>query len=177
MAKAPELSTAPEAPAASPMPFDIPKMMGGIDPTKLMGGFDPTKMMADLTAMMQQFRLPGFDPAALMALQQKNVEAVVQANRVLFDGAQAMAKRQLEIFQEAMGQTAKAMEDLSKAGTPGDVVAKQAELAKNAFEKTVAAMRELAEIMNKSSTAATGAVNARFAQSLNEFKELAVKMN
>ena len=44
---------------------------------------------------------------------------------------------------------------MSKAGSPAELAAKEAELAKSAFEKSVATMREMAEILVKSSQEAT----------------------
>jgi phasin family protein len=115
------------------------------------------------------------DVDALVASQKKNVEAVVNANRIALEGMQAVAKRQAEVFQEAMREATQAVGSLSKATSPQDLTAKQTELMKTAFEKSVATMRELAEILTKSSQEATKTINARITASLEEIRNLTLK--
>jgi phasin family protein len=91
-------------------------------------------------------------------------------------GTQAVAKRQAEILQETMNQTAKSFDELSKAGSPPEVAAKQAELAKEAFEKALGNMRELAEMVTKAQQGAMNTISDRISQSLDELKQMALKM-
>src|SRR3546814_8128069 len=58
----------------------------------LFAAFDLNKMLGDL-------KMPGFDPAAVAAAQQKNIDAITAANKRAIEGYQAIAKRQAEIFQ------------------------------------------------------------------------------
>ena len=133
-------------------------------------------MMEEFSKMLKQYDLPGVDMDALMASQKKNLEALTQANRLALEGMQAVAKRQTEILQETMNEASKAVGVLSKAGSPTEVAAKQAELAKDAFERAVSNMRELAEMVAKSSGEATSMMNARISATLDEIKDMALKM-
>lgn len=154
--------------AQSPQPlFDI---------TKYMKDVDPGKMMEEFSKMLKQYNLPGVDMDALMASQKKNLEALTMANRVALEGLQAVAKRQAEILQETMNEASKAVDVLSKAGSPTEVAAKQAELAKDAFERALSNMRELAEMVAKSNEEATSTINARISATLDEIKDMALKM-
>ena len=63
---------------------------------------------------------------------------------------QTIAKRQAEVFQESMKEAQQAISSMTKA-TPMKISAKQTELMKTAFEKSVATMREMAEIATRSS--------------------------
>jgi phasin family protein len=146
------------------------------DVSKLMKEFDPTKMVGDLSNMMKQYKLPGVDMDSIVASQKKNLEALTSANRAAFEGLQAVAKRQAEILQQTMNEASKAVDSLSKAGSPSDVAAKQAELTKDAFERALANMRELAEMVSKANTDATTTINTRISSSLDELKDLALKM-
>lgn len=146
------------------------------DVTKMMKEFDPTKMVDELSKMVKQYKMPGVDLDSVVASQKKNLEALTSANRVAFEGLQAIAKRQAEILNETMNEASKAVDQLSKAGSPADVAAKQAELAKGAFERALSNMRELAEMVTKSQQDATNTINARISSSLDELKELALKM-
>ena len=122
--------------------------------------------------MLTRYKLPSVDIDQLIAAQQKNLEAVAEANRVAVEGVQALGKRQVEVLQETMKETSEAVSSLSKAGSPAELAAKEAELAKSAFEKSVATMREMAEILVKSSQEATDKIKPLLAASLEEICSL-----
>ena len=46
--------------------------------------------------------MPGIDADALMNAQQKNIEAISNANQLAAEGFQAIGKRQTELFQQAV---------------------------------------------------------------------------
>lgn len=146
-----------------------------IDLRKLMGDFDATKLMTDMQNMLKQYKLPAVDMEAFAASQKKNIEAVTTANRAAAEGLQALAKRQAEVLQETMRETSQAVAEMSKSMNPGDVMAKQAELVRSAFEKGVSTMREMADIVSKSNREATDAINARITSTLEEIRGLALK--
>ncbi len=146
------------------------------DVSKLMKDFDPTKMVGELSNMLKQYKLPGVDVDAVVASQKKNLEALTSANRTAIEGLQAVVKRQAEILQQTMNEASKAVDALSKAGSPADVAAKQAELTKDAFERALGNMRELAEMVTKSNQDATSTINSRISASLDELKDVALKM-
>ncbi len=147
-----------------------------VDFSKIMGDFDPTKMAEEFTKAVKQFNLPGVDVDSLVAAQKKNMEALTNANRVAFEGAQAVAKRQAEILQETMNEASKGLDTISKSGSPPEAAAKQAELAKEAFERALGNMRELAEMVSKSREEATNTINGRISESLDEIKDMVLKM-
>ncbi len=151
------MAKAPESPASEPV-FDLRTLMGEFDPNKLIGHFQ---------TMLTQYRLPSVDIDKLIAAQQKNIEAVAEANRVAVEGIQALTKRQPEVLQETMKESS-----LSKAGSPAELAAKEAELGKSAFEKSVATMREMAEIVVNSSQEATDKINARITATIEEIRSL-----
>ena len=146
------------------------------DVTKLLKDFDPGKVVAEFSNTLKQYKLSGIDLDSLVAGQKKNLEALTSANRVAFEGLQAVAKRQAEILQETMNEASKAVDQLSKTGSPPEIAAKQAELTKSAFERALANMRELAEMVSKANQEATNTVNARISASLDEIKEFALKL-
>jgi phasin family protein len=137
---------------------------------------NPAKFTEALTSKLKDYKLPGIEVEAVVASQRKNVEALAHASRAAFEGAQAVAKRQGEILQETMNQTAKSFGTLAEAGSPPEVAAKQAELAKEAFEKALGNMRELAETVTKAQQSAMDTISGRISQSLDEIKDMALKM-
>ena len=137
---------------------------------------NPAKFTEELTTKLKDYKLPGIDVDAVVASQRTNVEALANASRAAFEGTQAVAKRQAEILQETMNETAKSFATLGQAGSPSEVAAKQVELAREAFEKAVANMRELAEMVTKAQQGAIDTMSGRISQSLDELKHMALKM-
>lgn len=144
------------------------------DVTKYLKDFNPTKMVEEFSNAMKQYRLPGVNIEAVVESQKKNLEALTSANRVAFEGLQAVAKRQAEILQETMNEASKAVDFVAKAGSPPEMAAKQLEIAKQAFDKAIGNMRELAEMVAKANEAAASTVNTRISATLEEIKELAL---
>ena len=136
---------------------------------------DPSRITADLTDRLKAFSASGIDVEAVMAGQRKNIEALAAASRTAMDSLNAVGKRQAEILQETMSQTAKSLETLGKAGSPTDLAAKQAELAKEGFERALGNMRELAEMVTKGQQATMDAISHRVSASLDEVKQAASK--
>ncbi len=129
----------------------------------------------DINKLMADFKVPGVDMDALMASQRKNIEALTAANKLAFEGMQAVATRQTEILRQTMEEMSSMMSEMMKAGTPEDRVAKQADIAKAAFEKALANMKELADMIAKSNTEAANLISQRVTATLEELKTMATK--
>ena len=136
---------------------------------------NPAKFTEEITSKLKDYKLPGIEVEAVVASQRKNVEALANASRAAFEGAQAVAKRQAEILQETMNQTAKSFGTLAEAGSPPEVAAKQAELAKEALAKALGNMRELADMVTKAQQGAMDSISSRISQSLDEIKQMSLK--
>jgi phasin family protein len=126
--------------------------------------------MMDFSKVAAQFKMPGVDSSALMESQRRNFEAFAEINRIAFEGTRAIMQRQAEILRQATEEATKLVRDLSKPGKPEDALAKQAELAKQAYESCLANMRELAEMSTKSNTQAAELFNHRVTDGLEELK-------
>ncbi len=133
----------------------------------------------DISKYLGDFKVPGVDVDSLVSSQRKNIEALTQANKLAYDGLQAVVKRQAEILRQTVDEIAQATKDIAEPGNPQDKAAKQAELAKDAFERSLSNLRELSEMIAKANTEAFDLLNKRFTQSLDEvrdtFTKLAVK--
>ncbi|HXQ49559.1 MAG TPA: phasin family protein [Stellaceae bacterium] len=122
----------------------------------------------DMTKAFANFKLPGFDAETAMATQRKNIEAITQANQLAVEGVQAVARRQVEIAREAMEGASSAIREMVQPSAPEERFAKNAEFAKQAFEKGMANARELAEMFSKANTEAFEVISKRFTESLSE---------
>jgi phasin family protein len=130
----------------------------------------------DFTKMMGDFKVPGVDMNSMMETQRKNFEALSEANNLAMEGMQAVAQRQAEILRQGMEEMSTVMQQMMAAGAPQDRVAKQSEVMKSQFEKMVANMRELSEMLAKSNTEAADVLTKRISNQLDEMKATAQKM-
>ncbi|MBF0324700.1 phasin family protein [Magnetospirillum moscoviense] len=129
----------------------------------------------DITKYMGDFKVPGVDVETLVSSQRRNIEALTQANRLAYEGLQAVLKRQAEILRQTMDEVSQATKDIAEPGAPQDKAAKQTELAKDAFERSLSNMRELAEMIAKANNEAFDLLNKRFTQNMDEIREAFVK--
>jgi phasin family protein len=130
----------------------------------------------DFTKFFAEMKLPALpDMEALLAANRKNIETFSAANRVALEGAQAVAKRQMEMVQSTMTEIAEAMKALATADAPQVKAAKQAELLKQAYQRAVAHMKELSDLIQQSNAEAMALINKRFEEAMDEVKALASK--
>ena len=100
------------------------------------------------------------------------MEALVEANKVTYEAMQALARKQTEIMTEAMQGIQESAKGLASAGAGSPNAAKQADFVRNAYQKALADMKDLAEMVRKSQTDAMAGITARATQSLQEMKKL-----
>ena len=91
------------------------------------------------------------------------------------EGAQAVARRHMEILQQSMSEMTQAMQSVAGAGDPQARATKQADMLKSAYEHAVGNMRELADLIQKSNSEALSLLNHRFTEAMDEVKTLMAK--
>jgi phasin family protein len=124
----------------------------------------------DITKYIGDIKVPGLDVEVIISAQRRNIDALTQANKLAFEGFQAVLKRQAEIIRQSLEEGAAVAKELVDAGTPQDKAIRQTELTKEAFERALANARELSEIIAKSNSEAFELLNKRFVQILDEIK-------
>ncbi len=138
--------------------------------------------MAEFTKMFSDMKVPGVpgmgampDMEAFLSAHRRNMEVLTAANRVALEGAQAVARRHMEIMQQTMAEVTETMRDMSAPDSPQAKAAKQTELMKTSYERAVAHMKELADLIQRANGEALGMLNQRFAEAMDEVKLLASK--
>ena len=126
-----------------------------------------------LFANMKMPAAPNMD--AFMAASRRNMETITAANRVALEGAQAVAKRHMEIMQQGMTEMTEAMRSMALPEDPQAKAAKQADLLKQAYEHAVANMKEVGDLIQRSNGEAIALLNTRFAEAMDEVKALVGK--
>lgn len=139
----------------------------------------PPKSMADFGDFGKLFadvKLPVVpDMEAFVSASRRNMETLTAANKVALEGAQAVARRHMEIVQQSMGELTEAVRAMSSVEAPQAKAAKQAELLKQAYERAVSNMKELGDLIQQSNAEAVNLLNARFVEAMDEVKALADK--
>ncbi len=132
--------------------------------------FNPEEMMRAFTSM----KMPGLPDFQVFAdAQKRNLEALTMANKLAMEGAQAVGRRNMEIIQQVMSEMTQAMQSLGTTeGSPNAKAAQQADMMKTAYERAVANMQEIAELIQKSNGEAVSILNRRFAEAIEEVKLL-----
>ena len=81
----------------------------------------------------------------------------------------------MEILQSSMVEMTDAMRAMTGTGDPKAHAARQAEMLKASYERAVANMREVADLIQKSNGEAIGVLNKRFAEAMDEVKSMSAK--
>ncbi|HTW26347.1 MAG TPA: phasin family protein [Acetobacteraceae bacterium] len=135
-----------------------------------------TRMMGEFTRMLSEMKLPAMpDVQSLMAAHRRNLETLSAANRVALEGAQAVARRHMEIMQQTMAELSETVQAVADADGPQAKAAKQAELLKRAYEHAIANMRELSDLIQRANGEALEVLNHRFLEAMDEMKALMQK--
>ena len=102
----------------------------------------------------EQLKIAPFDMTKIMEHQQKNLEAMTKSWQAMAGGANEIARKQREIFEAAVKDVTAMVQEYKPGGSPQEIMAKQAEFAKKAMEAAIANTRDIAELVQKSSTEA-----------------------
>jgi len=124
----------------------------------------------DFSKLFENYQTMPFDLQSLMETQRKNAQAVSEAQRIAMENLQTIAQRQGEIISQMVEDNSIIAKELISEGTPEEKIAKNAELFKSAYERSVKNMAELSEMLNQSNQEATKIINKRVSATMNEVK-------
>jgi phasin family protein len=128
--------------------------------------FDVTKFIAD-------FRFRPLDLDAWLAYQRRNIEAFTQAHQVAVDGAQAVARKQIEMARQSIEDVTALWRDLVQPASAEERIAKNTEYAKQMLEKSVNHGREITMLATKAGADTVDVLRRRASESLDEIREYA----
>lgn len=132
--------------------------------------------MAEFSRMFGEMKFPMMpDMEGFLSAHRRNMETLASANRVALEGAQTVAKRHMEIVQQTMQEMTDTIRELTTTESPQARAARQAELVKQGYERAVAHMRELADLIQRSNGEALSMLNHRFTEAMDEVKAMAQK--
>ena len=130
----------------------------------------PAPAPLDIEEILIGLRLPGIDVKSIIDARRADIRAVTLANKLAYDSMKTLAKRQAEMLGEAIAEWRAVVKGLS-ALDPDALSAQRTELAKQAIQRALANVRELAELAAKSQAEAWDPVGRRFRENLAEAKK------
>ena len=135
-----------------------------------------TRWMGDFSKSFANGKAPSIDFEGLFASQRKNFEAFASANQLAFDGVKAVAQRQAEVARAAVEEFSRLAKELTVPASAEEKLVKQAEVAKAAFEQSLATMREMSDTLTRSNAQAVDVISKRVADSFDEVKTAFAKV-
>lgn len=124
----------------------------------------------DFAKLYEQFQSAPFDMKAIMEAQRKNMQAFTDAQQVAMESLQALAQRQTEIISQMVEDQSSIAKEMMGEGSPESKIARNADLFKKIYERTVASMRELSDMVSKSNVEASNIINKRVSAGMTELK-------
>jgi phasin family protein len=128
-------------------------------------------ILEQMKAFGARLGLPKVDVDKLVDMNLKNIDALGRSAQVAGEGAKALAEKQREIVETAFRETSAMVRDFNPPGNPQEILAKQSEYARKAFEITMQNTKDIAELTKKTSTDATAILRDRLRDSLAELRD------
>ena len=122
------------------------------------------------TKLGEQLKIPSIDMTRIMEHHQKNLEAMTRSWQAVASGASEIASKQRAIVQQAVQDVTAMVQEYRPGGSAQEIMAKQGEFAKKAMEAAIANTRDIAELVQKSSTEAFKIVQDRMKESYEEIR-------
>lgn len=149
------------------------KQPNPFDPTELMRLLDPSQALGEWRRLLESYGAPkSAELPAVMDAQRKNMEALLEANRLLMSSIQAVMQRQSELLNEATQEAAQAAAKLASARQPAEWQKQQMELIAAAYGRTVGLLQEVSGIINAAQKDALEVLNRRWNASIDELRTL-----
>jgi len=128
-------------------------------------------ILEQMKAFGARLGLPKVDVDKLVDMNLKNLDALGRSAQVAGEGAKALAEKQREIVEAAFRETSSMVRDFKPPGNPQEIVAKQSEYARKAFEITMQNTRDVAELTKKTTKEASSILRDRLHESLAELRD------
>lgn len=124
----------------------------------------------DLSRFFDQYKAMPVDMKDMMETQRKNMQALSEASQCAVFGMQSIASRLADIMSQMVEDNAQLAQVLMTEGAPEDKIAKNAEVFKTLYERSVKNMNDLSETISKSGSDATSVINNRVSASMGEIR-------
>jgi phasin family protein len=131
---------------------------------------DPTALTEQYKEFLGKFSMPNLDASALITAQNKNVQALTEANRAMLEGTQSLLQRQSEMVRQVLEESSEAMKSLASSGSPQEAVEKEIKMIEDSVSKALANFSEIGEMVRKTQDETTKLVTERFNENMAELR-------
>ena len=138
----------------------------------MMNETTPTNLFGDIVKLLEQYKLPGIDIAAIIEMRRKDIEALMTANRVALEGAQSVGQKQVEILRSTLDQLSSLIQQATASGSMTEKTTKTGELVQQVLQRALENMRELAKTAYKSQSDTYAVLTKRIQENLDEARAL-----
>jgi phasin family protein len=129
----------------------------------------PVQSFVDMFSKLgQDLKLPSVEVEKLVAHHQKNLEALEKTTKAATEGATNLMVKQREILENTVRDITDMATSFRSVGNPQEMMAKQADFAKRAFEAALRNTRDVAEVVSTSGGDVFKIVQARIAEAVDE---------
>lgn len=130
----------------------------------------PLDFMDMFKSFGEQLKLPQVDTTKIMEHHQKNLEAMAKSWQAMASGATEIANKQRAIFEATVADLGEVVKQYKPGGDAQEIIAKQSAFATKALEAAMANTRDIAELVQKSSTEAMKIVQDRMQESYESIR-------
>ena len=124
----------------------------------------------DFSKLFMQFPVGGLRVEDFIASQQKNYDAFTKATQLATESWSLVITRQAELARKAAEDSSNTVRKLFNGGAPQEKLALQADFVKDSFEKGIASLREVSDLIAKANTEAADVIAKRVTEGLAEIK-------
>jgi phasin family protein len=118
----------------------------------------------------RDLKVPNVDVEAILSHHRKNLEALEKSARAGAAGASSLLSRQREMMQDVLREITDMAQNYRAPGNPQELMAKQAEFARKAFETALKNAGEVAEMARKSGTESVEILRERIKDAMAEIR-------
>jgi phasin family protein len=112
--------------------------------------------------------IPNVDIEAILEHHRKNLEALEKSAKATVAGTNTLINRQREMLQETLSEATNMAQSFRTPGNAQELIAKQTEFARKAFESAVSNAGEVAELVKKSGTESIDILRSRIKEAMAE---------
>jgi len=126
----------------------------------------------DFQKMLSALKMPTLDghSESLINAKKKTLEAFSNASKVLFEGYNALAKKQIEVLNKAISSAKEATSELAK-GNPQQSAGKSIELMQESIVEAQNVANDFSKIAEKTAKESFEILNKRLLEGLTEIKK------
>jgi len=146
------------------------------DISELVKRLDPAAITEQYKAFLGKFSLPNLDTKALIETQNRNVQALTDANRAVLESTQSLFQRQSDMVKQVLEEASQAVKSLASSANPQEAAVKEIKLIEDSVGKALANFSEISDLVRKTQDETANVVTVRLNESLAELRASIAKL-